>query len=200
MADEIKNMLLIEYQELSTSMRSLMGYRLTILGFCFTIIGVLFPHIISSEPNKRFIFEAFLLFIIFALIKTMSSITRHLIVYAIRLKEIESSFISNGFWCKWGRYLKKSPKDSKTKTISLILYILNSIALIFVLFFNIIEYGNIDEKDKELTLLIFTLIYTVGFIYNFFRIYKELSLKTKWKVVKKKWRKASKKKKKTCKA
>ncbi|MCB0399641.1 MAG: hypothetical protein KDD26_08495 [Winogradskyella sp.] len=200
MTDEAKNMLLLEYQELSTSMRSLMGYRLTILGFCFTIIGVLFPHIISSESYKSLIFEACLLFIVFALIKTMSSITRHLIVYAIRLKEIESSFISDGFWCKWGRYLKKSPKDSKTKTISIILYILNSIALIFILFFNIIELGNIGEKNEELTLIIFTLIYTVGFIYNFFRIHKELSLKTKWKDVKKKWRKASKKKEKDCKA
>ncbi|WP_243471303.1 hypothetical protein [Winogradskyella sp. MH6] len=187
MADEIKNMLLIEYQELSTSMRSLMGYRLTILGFCFTIIGVLFPHIISSEFYERFIFEACLLFIVLALIKTMSSITRHLIVYGIRLKEIESSFISGGFWCKWGSYLRKSPEDSKTKTISIILYILNSIILVFILFFNIIICFNIGDVEKEFTILIFTLIYTAGFIYNFFEIYRKLSLTTQWDDVKKKW-------------
>lgn len=193
MTEETKNMLLLEYQELSTSMRSFMGYRLTILGFCFTIIGVIFPHIITSEFYERFIFEACLLFIVFALIKIMSSITRHLIVYGIRLKEIESSFANDGFWSKWGLYLKENSEDSKTRTISITLYILNSMILVFILFFNIIVCYNIGDEGKEFSILVFTLIYTAGFIYNFFEIFRKLSLTTQWDDVKIKWDKINKK-------
>lgn len=187
MTDETKDMLLLEYQELSTSMRSFMGYRLTILGFCFTIIGVIFPHIINSEFYERFIFEACLLFIVFALIKIMSSITRHLIVYGIRLKEIESSFSNDGFWSKWGTYLKENSEDSKTRTITIILYFLNSVILIFILFINIIVCTKTVNEDEKLIILIFTLIYTAGFVFNFFEIDRKMTLTKQWKNVKTNW-------------
>lgn len=187
MKQEKKEMLLLEFQELSTSMRVFMGFRLTILGFSITIIGIIFTHLIGSDFYQKLAFEICLLFIVFALIKTMSSITRHLIIYGLRLKEIEKKFISKGFWSKWGGYLKINPQDSKTKTISVIVTIINLILLIFILVTNAVIYFNTKDKNQQLILVIFTTVVTAGFIYNFIQNNRHLNPNNHWKDIERTW-------------
>ncbi|OUR92289.1 hypothetical protein A9Q87_07350 [Flavobacteriales bacterium 34_180_T64] len=187
MSESDREILLLEYQEVSSSMRTFMGYRLTILGFSITIIGVLFNHLISSNLYQKFALEACLFFIVFALIKTMKSITRHLIIFAWQLTKLETTFNHNGYWTKWMKYLPSHPQDSKSRVISMLLRILNLIVVIYIFAMNSWHFYESQDEVEELIILVTTIVILFGFIFNFIELNTSLNPKDYLKEMKIAW-------------
>jgi LPS O-antigen subunit length determinant protein (WzzB/FepE family) len=184
-----KELLVVEYQELCSNVRTFWNFRITILGFSITIIGVLFTHLIKPQFLQKLTLEICLMFIIFALIKTMISLTRHLVVYSLRLKEIEVAVDPNSFWTRWGKYLKDNSKDSNSKTISIIVNIINIVVSVFILFINCMEFTMVNGQTEKIILIIVSLFVIACSIYNFVQLNKYLNPTNHWNDIKDEWNK-----------
>lgn len=182
-----KDLMIIEYQEISNSMRTFMGIRLTILGFSVTVIGVIVTHIVSASSVQQFIYEACLVFVISALIHAISSLTRHMIVFSLRLSEIESEFQNQGFWSRWSSYLSKNRKDSKTRTIAIIVRALNILVLVFIIGLNIKYIQETSEFKMDVFAILYTFLIALISVYNIFQIQKKLRPKNYWEEISEEW-------------
>jgi len=176
-------MMLAEYKELSDNMRTFWKVRLTILGFVMTLMGILINQLKSLELHKIIILEASLLLLIIGAAVIIISITRHLVIYAIRLEEIEKYFMIKGFWQKWGTFIKSHPRCSNTKSISLVIHLINIVVLIFIFWNN-----TTFILDLNITAMISTSILVIFAMFNLFYIKKHLNPGKHWTKLKLHWK------------
>ncbi|MCK7591453.1 hypothetical protein M0G43_12775 [Subsaxibacter sp. CAU 1640] len=182
LSQEEKEFLMIEFQEISNNMRAFWKVRLTIIGFVVSLIGVLLAQLKSTESFKMLILEASLVLIITGTTTIIISITKHIVVYAIRLREIESSFIKNGFWKKWKKYVDQNPTYTNTYSIAVAMHLLNLVIMIYIVWNNFHFF-----KQLNYTEILFTSIFIVGSLVNLWYIKNFLRPKRGWAKLKKEW-------------
>ena len=178
-------MYITEYQELSNNMRSFWKVRLTILGFIITLIGILIKQFDSTVLIKVLILETTLLLIIFGATVILITLTKHLIIYGIRLAEIEKKIIKDGFWKKWGKFVRKHSGYSNTKAISITMHLINIVLIIYIIWKNLnyfVEYDGIG--------VLFTILLVLFGIFNLLFIQFRLNPGKHWNKVKLDWEEA----------
>ena len=193
MKDTTKEMLFLEFQELSTSLRNFMAYRITILGFGITILSFLFTNIIEGDSAlHQLILQGFMISVMYALTLIISSLTRHMIVFAIRLKEIQQEFTDNGFWIKWKDYLvaRKMQKhnDSKTHSIYLVLQCITVLLFIFIIAYNLRIYAKSENASDQSVILTLSIIYTFTLVFQFFFTRYKLKISKHWEAIESTWK------------
>lgn len=179
-------MYMLEYQEISNNMRSFWKTRLTVLGFVITLIGILIKQFPSNHWVKTIILETTLLLIICGTTFILISLTKHLIIYGIRLREIEERLIHDGFWKKWGILMKNKSGYSNTRAISITIQILNSVILVYIIWKNLDPINDLHTGGIVATGLLF-----IFGVMNAFFIHTRLNPKNHWEAVKLDWKSTS---------
>ena len=192
MEEPTKEMLFLEFQELSTSLRNFMAYRITILGFGITILSFLFTNIIEGDSAlHQLILQGFMISVMYALTLIISSLTRHMIVFAVRLKEIQQTFSKNGFWIKWKDYLtarkEQGHNESKTHSIYLILQCITVLLLIFIIAYNLRIHAKSEDATDQNVILTLSILYTFTLIFLFFFTRYKLKISNHWEAIKNTW-------------
>lgn len=177
-------MYVTEYQELSNNMRSFWKTRLTVLGFAITLIGVLIKQFHTDHWVKTVILETTLLLIVLGTIFILIGLTKHMIIYGIRLREIEERFIHDGFWERWGKLMKDKPGYSNTRAISITMQIINSVTVIYIIWKNSDSINGLHLGEIMATGLLF-----LFGVFNSFLILNRLNPKNHWEAVKRDWEK-----------
>lgn len=178
-------MLLTEYREISNNMRSFWRIRISILGFGITLSGVLLTQLKSEQVLQIFILEFSLLIIVMSLVIVLTSLTQHLVIYGIRLSEIESHFVKLGFWYKWGIYVKKHPKYTSTKSISYVIQLLNLIIVLFMIWNN---FSLISHTDNSVIIIIGTTCLILFSLWIFWFTNYRLNPGRYWDQLKAEWK------------
>ncbi|WP_299700196.1 hypothetical protein [uncultured Pontibacter sp.] len=176
-------MLLTEYKEISNNMRAFWNVRLTILGLIASLISILLALLETSNIVQLLIIEGSLLLIITGSVTIHISITRHLVIYGIRLSEIEGIFVKKGFWHKWGAYVKKHPNVTNTRAIAVADQLLNLVVLVYIIWMNTAFLESKNLVGLSATGLLFAIA-----VFNALYIRRNLNPGSHWIKMKMDWK------------
>ena len=188
-----QEMLLQEYNELGSYLRTFWGLRAAVLAAGLAIIGFVVSLSSDSSFPARQVYDVLLLLAVFVIAKMLGSLSRSMYLYMHRLREIARLLEAPGFWDVWAIYVKRRPMDSGTSIYFKVLHFINLVLGIYV----ILYHGYMllfKDITRELTLgciivlfMAFTLLVT-----NFFMIRNELSPARFIETLYKEWTSASK--------
>ncbi len=133
MSDTRKEMLLHEYDELVSYMRTFWTLRTAVLAIGLTLLGLIFSSSTTAVFPSKQACDFSLMILLFAISKMLGSLTRSLYLYTFRLLDISEELKAPGFWKIWPIYLKKNPRDCGSAAYLVLLRFLNIIILLYII-------------------------------------------------------------------
>lgn len=120
-----EEMLLHEYDGLSSDLRTFWTLRPTILGVGITITIFFISSTLKIKFPYRPLLDIALFFLVYVLIKMLGAITRSQYLLTYRMAEISEKLKSPGFWYIWPTYVKKFPGTTGSETYLVIMRFIN---------------------------------------------------------------------------
>jgi hypothetical protein len=120
-----EEMLLHEYDGLSSDLRTFWTLRATILGVGITITVFFISSTLGVRFPYRFLLDLALFFLVYVMLKMIGAITGSQYIFTYRMAEISKKLKAPGFWAIWPDYIKKCPGTTGSDTYVVIMRFLN---------------------------------------------------------------------------
>ncbi len=118
---------------LAGHLRTFFRIRTSVLGVGLAFIGLMLNLSIDATMPFKQVCYIGPLFLVFALVRMIGSLTRSIYIFSLRLVEISSQFQAQNFWGIWNKYVFKRPEDSGSYAYVLIMRFLIWFVCIFAM-------------------------------------------------------------------
>jgi hypothetical protein len=189
--------LMMEYQQVFDSLRTLWNIRMGILGVGISIIGAFINQSVASnitQTQLQFFYSIGMIMSLNFIIKMLGSVTKTLLTLSLRLKDIAKKLNQCDFWIIWGNYAKKNPMDSGTAPLYLICRCINfavTSCLLYIHTMNVYSALNNTNNFSAMLSILIVVIIVLGFYFNSKLIDKELNISYAALSVIEKWKQAN---------